>query len=225
MSVKRFGVSIAASDQEHDRVRRRQQHEQRTRSRRSARRAAVVPAAAPSLRRRTTRPRTPTAPRRAACRDRRLKRIVSSPLRASASRSARASATVLPPLPNGPCSFQRESAPRRPRAARSITPITLSSRPSARPGLLAVALAVGQVRGDDRRGEPHVQQVEGLRADGGDHESCAQVRPLDLGVVAQRVGLVAQRDRARSRARSRASTRRARSSRSARPAGSWCPAG
>ena len=54
--------------------------------------------------------------------------------------------------------------------SQTSTPTTLSSRPVARPGLLAVALAQRQVLGDDRRGEPGEEQVERERADGGERE-------------------------------------------------------
>ena len=127
-------------------------------------------------------------------------RVVFAPLRAprrhavdpdpSEPGSSASALAALRLVPERARPSSRRSPRGRARRARSRRRSRSSSSPEARPGLLAVALALRQVAADDRRRQPHVEQLQRLRADECEDESCSQVRLLDLGVGAQRVRLV-----------------------------------
>ena len=76
-----------------------------------------------------------------------------------------------PPRPHGPTFFHSDSCFGG-TTSQMITPMTLSSRPNARPDPLAVALAARQVRGDDRGQQPGVEEPEGGRAEQREDRSC-----------------------------------------------------
>ena len=136
----------------------------------------------------------------------------------------------------------RRASP-RPVAARAAGPPTRHSRPRPRrrqqqhdhEARLAIAAARRSVRRARRspcgptssraggRQQPQEQQVQPLAPMAAKIGHVAQVRPLDLGVVAQLGRRRRAAPRGRSPARSRAWRRRARSWRSARPAGSPRP--
>ena len=138
---------------------------------------------------------------------------------------ARGRSRRLPLLPNGPTFFHSESCLGG-TTSQISTPIDVEQQAAGEPDALAVALAPGQVGRDDRRRQPRVEQPERRGAeqceDG--HRLGPQVGVLDLRVLPERRRLVGEHDLARSPARSRGWTPRARSWRSARRAGSSCPA-
>ena len=225
MSQKRCGSLTADAIRSTTAVHRSQQHQQERNSATSRHGPVpVAPRRVPTTDTTANRSQHHGEPACGADTVRAIGRQVVMPSPSAPAFSARASATVLPsPLPKGPAASSASPLRRRPEQPDQH-PDHAQQQAAGQARLLAVALAVGEPRGDDRRGSQAYRRYRALAP----RAAMTVMRPGTpsglRGCRAARRTRRSGRSR-RSRARSRASRPRARSWRSARPAGSSCPAG